>query len=156
MLFEHGTPGSAVTEDRIEGYKLALTQSGRMIDENLIATGEFSENSGYLAMQQLLPHHPDAVFAASDITASGAMRAIFDAGLRVPDDVALVGFDDLPLASTTQVKLTTVHQPITKFGVQAVELLQDVITNGCTPARHIILDTELIIRDSCGAIEIGR
>lgn len=146
-----GTPGSSVTEDRLEGYKQALTLSGRMIDENLIAKGEFSENSGYFAMQQLLPQHPDAVFAASDIMASGAMRAIFDAGLRVPGDVAMVGFDDIPLAATTQVKLTTVHQPITRFGVQAVELLQDVITNGCTPARHIILDTELIIRESCGA-----
>ena len=87
--------------------------------------------------------------------ASGAMRAIFDAGLRVPDDVALVGFDDLPLASTTQVKLTTVRQPITKFGVQAVELLQDVITNGDACPSHYF-DTELIIRESCGAIESGR
>ena len=145
-----GTEGSTVTEDRLAGYKLALSAAGRDLDEALIVKGSFTENSGYAAMVKLLPQHPDAVFAASDNMASGAMRAIFDAGLRVPEDVAIIGFDDLPLSAMTKVKLTTMHQPITRFGVQAVEMLQDVIINGPKPARHIILDTELIIRESCG------
>lgn len=150
-----GSRGSTVTEDRLEGYKLAIRNAGREVKDTLIADGDFSENSGYQAMKKLLRYHPDAVFAASDVTASGAMRAIFEAKLRVPDDVAVVGFDDLPLSAMTKVKLTTVRQPITRFGVKAVELLLDVIANGTKPARHIILDTELIVRESCGAFRTG-
>ena len=72
-------------------------------------------------MKKLLPRKPDAVFASSDITAAGAMRAVREAGLSVPEDIAFIGFDDLPLAMQTYVKLTTVHQPITNLGVKAVE-----------------------------------
>ena len=68
--------------------------------------------------------------------------------------IAFIGFDDLPLAMQTYVKLTTVHQPITNLGVKAVELLMDVIANGPKPVRHIILGTELIVRESCGAARI--
>ncbi len=145
-----GSAGSSATVDRLEGYKAALQEAGQPVDLRLIAEGNFSESSGYMAMKQLLPHNPQAVFAASDTMAVGAMRAIHEAGLRVPEDVAVVGYDDLPVAATITPALTTVRQPILKFGARAVELLMDVIANGSAPARHIILDTELILRDSCG------
>ncbi len=146
-----GSEGSSVTIDRLEGYKQALQAAGLAVDEDLIAEGKFSEVSGYEAMKRLLPRRPDAIFASSDVMAAGAMRALAEAGLCVPADVAIVGYDDLPLANLTAVKLTTVRQPILKFGVKAVELLMDVIANGSQPARRIILDTELVIRESCGA-----
>lgn len=146
-----GSRNSAVTIDRREGYTKALKAAGRRPDEDLIVEGDFTEDSGYVAMQLLLKKKPEAVFAQSDIMAIGAMRATQEAGLRIPEDIAFVGFDDLPIASTFKPKLTTVRQPITRFGVKAVELLQDLIENGTKPARHLIIDTEIIIRESCGA-----
>ena len=146
-----GINNSTVTIDRTEGYYGALTNAGREPDDSLIAEGDFSENSGYLVMQKLLSAKPDAIFAQSDIMAVGAIRAVQEAGLRVPQDIAFVGFDDLPLGTLTKVKLTTIRQPINRFGIKAVDLLIDLIENGTLPARCVIIDTELIIRESCGA-----
>jgi LacI family transcriptional regulator len=145
-----GPVNSTVGIDRKEGYRKALIERGREIDEGLIREGDFTEAGGYYAMQQLLPANPDAVFAASDIMAIGAMRAALDAGLRIPEDIAFVGFDDLPIATLSDIQLTTIRQPVVSFGAKAVEILIDLIENGITPPRHIIMDTELVIRDSCG------
>ena len=73
------------------------------------------------------------------------------AGLRIPDDVAFVGFDDFPIATLSDVQLTTIRQPVTQFGAKAVEILIDLVENGINPPRHIIMETELVIRESCGA-----
>jgi LacI family transcriptional regulator len=146
-----GPATSTVGIDRREGYRKALVERGREVEEALIIEGDFTDAGGYYAMRQLLPAKPDAVFAASDVMAIGAMRATRDAGLRIPDDVAFVGFDDLPLATLSDVQLTTVRQPVVQFGAKAVDVLIDLIENGPNPPRHIILDTELIIRESCGA-----
>jgi LacI family transcriptional regulator len=150
-----GTRNSSVTIDRLEGYKRALKNAGMEIDETLIVEGDFTEPGGYEAMKQLLVAKPDAVFSASDNMAVGAITAAQEAGLVIPDDVAFVGFDDVPLASLTKIKLTTIRQPIQQFGVKAVELLIDVIENGKKPARRITLETELVVRDSCGAKKLG-
>jgi LacI family transcriptional regulator len=146
-----GSHGSTVTLDRIEGYRKALNEASYPQIPSLIAKGEFSETSGYEAMMNLLPQKPDAVFIASDLMASGAIRALQDSGLKVPEDIALVGFDDLPLAALTKIRLTTIRQPILQIGTSGVELLIDLIENGTQPPRKHILETELIIRDSCGA-----
>lgn len=146
-----GPANSAVGVDRLEGYRKALQERGPGVDEALIVEGDFTETSGYYSMKELLAHRPDAVFAASDVMAIGAMRAAREAGLRVPQDIAFVGFDDLPIATMLDTQLTTVRQPVVQFGAQAVELLLDLIENGIHPPRHQIMDTELIIRDSCGA-----
>lgn len=146
-----GQMNSTVGIDRLEGYRKAIMEQVWEVDEGLIAEGDFSEKSGYTAMQQLLPEKPDAVFAASDTMAIGAIRAVQEAGLNVPADVAFVGFDDLPVASQSDIKLTTIRQPIVQFGARAVETLIDLIENGIKPSRRIIMDTELVIRDSCGA-----
>jgi len=137
--------------DRQEGYLRALTERHRVVDESLVAEGDFSETSGYYAMQRLLPAKPDAVFAASDMMAIGAMRAVRDAGLAVPDDIAFVGFDDLPIASLSDPPLTTIRQQVHRFGMTAVEVLTDLIENGVTPPRRNIMVTDLVIRESCGA-----
>jgi LacI family transcriptional regulator len=145
--FLNGTVGI----DRKKGYLKAITKHGLQVDENLIAEGDFTEESGYLSMRQLLPYNPDAIFAASDTMAIGAIRAVREAGLRVPTDIAFIGFDDLPIASLSDYKLTTVRQPIVQFGAKAVDTLIDMIENGIKPSRRIIMETELVIRESCGA-----
>jgi LacI family transcriptional regulator, galactose operon repressor len=137
--------------DRLEGYRKAMMERNLLIDENLIAEGDFTEAGGYYAMQKLLSYRPDAIFAASDVMAVGAMRALNDAKLTIPDDIALVGFDDLPISSYSNVPLTTVRQPVVESGICTIETLIDIIENGIQQPRHIIMDTELIIRDSCGA-----
>ncbi|MCB8986090.1 MAG: LacI family DNA-binding transcriptional regulator [Ardenticatenaceae bacterium] len=136
--------------DRLEGYRRALLASGRAIDEALIAAGEFEEGQAYEAMLRLLPQQPDAVFVASDAMALGALNALHSAGLEVPGDVAVVGYDDLPAAAIASPPLTTVRQPIRRFGALAVETLLNIIETGSEPPRHILLPTELIIRETCG------
>ncbi len=136
---------------RKQGYLQALRDRDRTVEEELIAVGEFTEVSGYTAMRRLLPHQPDAVFVASDLMAQGAVRAINQAGLAVPDDIALVGYDDLPAATLTNPPLTTIRQPIKRAGQTAVETLLDLIAHGSEPPRRIILPTELVIRQSCSA-----
>jgi LacI family transcriptional regulator len=145
-----GPENSTVGLDRKVGYLKALKEHSDTIDNSLITEGDFTEAGGYAAMQRLLQARPDAVFAASDIMALGAMRAVREAGLRVPDDVAFVGFDDLPVATLADVQLTTVHQPVIQFGIRAVELLIERIENGINPPRHIIMDAKLVIRESSG------
>ena len=102
-------------------------------------------------MQRLLPYQPDAVFVASDTMAMGVLQAIRGAGVTVPDDIALVGFDDLPQATMVDPPLTTVRQPIQRMGVLAVEMLIDGLENGAEPPRRVVLPTELVIRSSCGS-----
>ena len=146
-----GPASSTVGIDRREGYLRALAERGRIVEADLLTEGDFTEAGGYYAMQRLLPAKPDAVFAASDIMAIGAMRAIREARLSIPSDIALVGFDDIPLAALSDPQLTTVRQHVYEFGISAVELLTDLIENGLTPRRRIIMATELVIRESCGA-----
>jgi LacI family transcriptional regulator len=145
-----GETNSTVSIDRLKGYQNAILDAGMEIKPELIAEGDFSEISGYQAMERLLPAKPDAVFAASDIMAVGAMRAVREAGLSIPRDVAFVGFDDLPMLISGP-QLTTVRQPVIQFGFKAVEILIDLIENGIKPARQVIMDTELIVRETCGA-----
>ncbi len=147
-----GPTNTSVGLDRKAGYLKALTDRGRIIDESLIVESDFTETNGYYAMQQILPARPDAIFTASDAIAFGAMRAVREAGLRIPEDVAFVGYDDLPIATLPNIQLTTVRQPINQFGFNAVEVLIDLIDNGIDPPRRIIMDTELVIRQTCGAL----
>lgn len=136
--------------DRMEGYKKALDDSGLSFDPNLVAECDFTERSGYYSIQKLLPHKPDGIFVASDTMALGAMKAIHEAGIRIPQDIAVVGYDDLPPATQTTPALTTIRQPIRRLGIQLVETLLDIIDNGPLPPRRVIFGTELIIRESCG------
>jgi LacI family transcriptional regulator len=144
-----GPLNTTVGLDRRQGYLDALNDRSRSFDETLIVEGDFSELGGYAAMQRLIPRRPDAVVIASDTMAFGALRALRDAGLCVPDDIAVVGFDDLPTSALADPPLTTIRQPIRRIGAQAVETLIDILANGPQPPRRITLSTELIIRSSC-------
>ena len=137
--------------DRLEGYKAALRARGITPDPALMVEGDFSEGGGYAAMQRLLAHAPDAVFVASDAMALGALRALREVGKRVPDDIALASFDDMPFAAHTEPPLTTVRQPIHRMGAIAAETLIDVIEHRDSPPRRIILPTEMVIRASSGS-----
>lgn len=136
--------------DRKVGYEKALEQNGISVDDDLVIEGDFTEDGGYLAAQKLLSFEPDAIFSASDTMAIGALRAIKEKGLRVPEDIALVGFDDLSPALYADPPLTTIRQPVMRFGYAAVEMLMQCINGDPTPPSSRILDVELIIRDSCG------
>jgi len=146
-----GQDNTTVGLDRKEGYLKALLENGREVDPSLIAEGEFTEISGYEAMQKLLAAQPDAVFAASDLMAVGAMRATREAGMGIPEDIAFVGFDDLPFTPSPIPLLTTIRQPIYQTGSGAVQMLIELIRTGVKPARRVILETELIVRESCGS-----
>ena len=141
--------------DRFEGYRKALAERGVVFQPELVAESDFSESGGYAAMRRLLPHHPTAIFVASDMMAEGAMRALRDAGMRVPQDVAVVGYDDMPKASRTTPPLTTIRQPTNRMGSLAVNSLIDIIQNPGSHKRHIVLPVELVIRESCGTLSIA-
>jgi DNA-binding LacI/PurR family transcriptional regulator len=138
-------------QDRLLGSKIALESAGIPFDPNLVIEGRFNREAGYMCMKQLLSKDVDAVFAASDIVAVGAMQAIHDAGLIVPDDIAVVGFDDLPTALQTKPQLTTVRQPVSQKGAQATSLLLDFVEGIIEGPVQKLLPTQLVIRQSCGA-----
>ena len=137
--------------DRLTGYKNALRAAGLPVDYRMIVESVFNYESGYRAMQVLLPHKPDGLFAANDTAAAGALQAICEAGLRVPEDISVVGFDDVDIAVKTTPPLTTIRQPVSAKGEAAARLLVDLINGRVSAPQHIILPTELIIRQSCGA-----
>ncbi len=139
--------------DRYQGYLTALHERNHRVDPNLVAEGDFSEASGYIAMLRLLQQKPDAVFAASDMMAFGAMRALREANLHIPEDVAVIGFDDIPASAKTEPPLTTVHQSASAMGVLAVETLIDIIDHPGSETRHIVIATEFVIRSSCGTLK---
>ncbi len=143
-----GPQNTTVGIDRKIGYKQALLKNNIPIDDTLIVEGTFTEDSGYMGMKKLLPAKPDAVFAASDQMALGAMRAIYEVGLDIPKDISIIGYDDFPLVSPARPSLTTLRQPISKFGLEALNMLIDLVENGLNPSRQVILKSELIIRDS--------
>jgi len=137
--------------DRFAGYQRALEESRLPFDQSLFAEGDLSEDGGYCCALQLLRQKPDALFVASDIMALGALRAIRETGLSVPEDIGVVAFDDLPLAAHATPPLTTIRQPIRRLGIELVNGLLDIINNGSQPPRRVIFGTELVIRGSCGA-----
>jgi DNA-binding LacI/PurR family transcriptional regulator len=138
--------------DRFAGYRQALTEHDLPLDDDLVRTAAFLPETGQAAMEELLalPERLTAVFAASDVVAIGVMGAIQTAGLRIPDDVAVVGFDDIFLAAHTRPPLTTVRVPAYGLGWTAAEVLIALI-EGDEEASSVMLETELVIRDSCGA-----
>lgn len=147
-----GPLSSSSGKDRLAGYKKALLANGIDVDEALIQEGDYTEASGYFGAKELLRRRGnlEAIFVASDLMAVGALRALREASLSVPEQISLIGFDDLPLARSSDPPLTTVRQPIRRFGIQAVSLLLDIMNTGSRPPRQVVLETKLIIRESCG------
>lgn len=133
----------AVGMDRLDGYRDVL-------GDGPVAVGDFSEESGAAAMRWLLERHPDldAVFAASDTMAAGAIRVVKESGRRVPDDIAVIGFDDSVIARHTDPQLTTVYQPIEAMGQEMVRLLLAKIRGQALDSTEVVLETHLVVRDS--------
>jgi DNA-binding LacI/PurR family transcriptional regulator len=149
-----GEPGRhGVSLRRLRGYRAAFEAAGLDLPDDRIVAGRASIDGGAAAFQRAwaMGLHPTAVLAMSDAMAIGAMRAAREQGLRIPDDLSVVGFDDIDLAAHVDPPLTTVHQPIRQKGADAVRLLlAEVEQREANRPEHIRLDTRLIIRTSTG------
>ena len=136
---------------RYDGYRRALLEAGRELDERLVVEGNFRYESGRTAMRRLLalPQRPDAVFAANDMMALGAMSLTREAGLGVPDDIALVGFDNVPMTGLMAPGLTTMAMPMNELGGAAARLLEEQLARGGRhePVRQLF-SAALVVRDS--------
>ncbi|MEU2779440.1 substrate-binding domain-containing protein, partial [Streptomyces sp. NPDC007162] len=139
------TPGGV---ERLAGYQEVLTEAGVEIDEALVVSGDYSRASGAAGAERLLAQAPDldAVFVASDLMAQGVLTVLERAGKRVPDDIAVGGFDDSPVATEVSPALTTIRQPWDRISTEMVRVLLAQI-GGEDPAA-VILPTELVVRDS--------
>ncbi|MBT6441940.1 MAG: LacI family DNA-binding transcriptional regulator [Alphaproteobacteria bacterium] len=145
-----GPPDNILTQDRLAGYQAALGDAKIPLDENLIIEGDFSIESGRAAIRLLgaLGEFPTAVFCANDEMAIGAIAAIKAAGKRVPEDVSVIGFDDIQFADAVDPPLTTVHQPRAEIGQTAMNLLLDVLDGNPIAQKTRVLDGGLRKRDS--------
>lgn len=148
-----GNTEMPVYRDRLDGYLKAISQRGLPIDQKLILSCEPSFQGGYNAISSLIHNSGvkfSAIVAAGDTMAIGAIRALNDSKLRVPDDVAVAGFDDIELSSLFNPTLTTIRQPKFQMGVRAMEKLLDLIEGKCLANARDILNYELVIRESSG------
>jgi LacI family transcriptional regulator len=137
--------------ERQAGYMQALADQGITPHSEHIVEGDFLEAGGAAAARKLmaLEHRPTAVFAANDLSALGAIEAFREGGLRIPQDISILGFDDIPQASLVYPKLTTVHQPLNHMGRVAVRMLLEHMEAPDKQMKQVTLDTQLVIRDSC-------
>lgn len=137
-----------VALDRIEGYKRALDEAGMGFSEEWVAAGDFLTHGGYQAMKELLPLGCTAVFAANDAMAYGALQAIWEAGLKVPEDIAIIGFDDLEFSQLTNPPLTTVRQPRYEMGRRSLEILVSVLRDKEPNGVKLCFQPEIAVRRS--------
>lgn len=146
-----GPTGLDICKKRMKGYIEALEQNGLKLDPELIKYGGLHEQDGYESMNSLLEKNiiPDAIFAVNDPVAVGAFQRIKEAKLKIPDDIAIVGFSNNKITSLVDPPITTVNQPSFEMGKKAAEILINLIENkNLLDTKEIILDTELIIRGS--------
>ena len=151
--FIAGSPHTGQSQERERGYKAALKKAGVRSDRALVAQGDFGQRSGFEGAQKLLrlPDPPTAIFAANDDMAIGAINAAHSLGLRVPDDVSVVGFDDIPSASHLHPRLTTLRQPLADISEAAVMELVRRINNAEGQQHRIDFPCELVVRESTAA-----
>lgn len=143
----------STSRERLEGYQAALRDCDIPALPELTAYGNYRQPSGYQAMQTLLslPERPTAVLVANNLMTLGALQAIYEQGLCIPEQMALVGFDEMPWATSLQTPLTVVAQPTNELGATAAQLLLDRLREPDRPYQHVVLETRLIVRASCGA-----
>ena len=143
----------AASHDRLRGYQQALAEAGIPYDERLVCVGNFNDDSGYGPMMALLdlPARPSAVFVGSDTVALGALNAIRDRRLTVPQDISVIGFDDILVGKYLEPPLTTVHLPAVDLGRHAGEMILRIIQGQALDAMSVRLPTHLVIRRSTAA-----
>jgi len=139
--------------DRNQGYRNALMAAGLPIDEQLVRSGDFKMESGYRLTSELVTNGdpPDAIFVANNLMTLGTLRALRELHIRVPEDIALVGFDDMPWSGDLYSPLTAVSQPTYELGQEAVQLLLRRLAEPEASFRTMTLQTRLVVRESCGA-----
>ena len=150
VAFITGAQGNDEAAQRLAGYRAGLKPGMR----EMVFDGDFSEEAGWAAGRRIANHkpRPDAVFAANDMMAVGCMAALHEAGLRVPDDIAVVGFDDIPIARYVTPALTTIRVPIAALGAAALDALVKAVEAPATQATHtVVTPVDLVVRRSCGA-----
>ncbi len=137
--------------DRLAGYRAALEEHGISVEERLICEGNFFQPDGYAAGERLLnlSEPPSAIFASNDVMAFGVMEAVRERGLKIPEDISVVGFDDIPQATSVHPSLTTVRQPLEEMGRVAARQLLAIIKDPDYVAKRVDLPTELLVRESC-------
>ena len=147
-----GIPGLSTTDERVRGYRMALEQGGLGFDPALVAEGGSQRDVARDAMHALLdlPDPPTAVVSGNNFMTIGLLRAISERGLKVPDDIALVGFDDFEWADLFAPRLTVIRQPTTELGSRAVELLLSRLADPERPPRTERLEAMFVHRNSCG------
>jgi LacI family transcriptional regulator len=157
IAYISGAKNASTNKGRLQGYEEALRDHNLTLEPELTAGNGWFEEDGYEAGRTLLElgldKRPTAIFSVTDLCAFGALQAVKEKGLRVPEDVAMVGFCDVKAASIATVSLTTVRQPIREIGKQAVQIILEEIENRTSDIRikKVILKPELVIRKSCGA-----
>lgn len=137
--------------ERLRGFRLALDEAAIPLQSEWVKDGAFAEQGGYQAVQTIIQSSntlPTALFCSNDLMAAGALRALREFGLKVPDDVAIIGFDDLPIASLMYPSLTTIAQPIREMGEIATRVLFRLIAGERLETNRIVLDTKLVVRHS--------
>jgi LacI family transcriptional regulator len=151
--FITGSMDLGCARDRLAGYQAAMRTNHLPIDPGLVYEGDFHQPEGYTGGNTLLslPHPPTAIFASNDVTAMGVMDAARSRGLRIPNDISILGFDDIPQAQNIHPALTTVRQPLEKMGRVATQMLLDLLNDPHKDVSRVELPTELIVRDSCQA-----
>lgn len=147
-----GSEDRQVSAHRLEGYEKALAERNVMFDPALVASGDWYADAAHEAALRLLEKVPDATafFAQSDTMALGVLSALREKGLAVPQDRAVVGCDDIPLAAHAAPPLTTIHVPFYETGRTAVRLLLDTIAGEVEEPERVLLPVELVVRESCG------
>ena len=152
--FITGRQSMRCARERLVGYRDALTAAGLPCDDELIREGDFHAPLAYEATRAMLQldKPPTAIFASNDLSAFGVMDAVRDSGLRIPEHISVIGFDDIPAAMMTNPPLTTVRQPLREMGKQATRLLLQHIDNSDHGSERIDLPTELVIRATCRPI----
>ena len=141
------------SQERLSVFRQTLSAAGIPLRENLIRHGHYEPATAVVAMRSLLQERPrpTAVFGMNDMMAIGAMTAIREAGLRIPQDIAVAGYDDVRLSPFTEPPLTTARAPEVELGRRGAEMLFDLINDRTPPARQVKLQSRLIVRESCGA-----
>lgn len=145
-----GPETSPLTSDRLHGYELALENAGIEIDRNLLFSGDFTMNSGFNTAPMLIQqqNRPTATFCMNDEMAIGLIRGLSSAGLRVPQDMSIAGFDDIEYAKYSEPPLTTVSQPTEDLGRTAMNYLYDLLEKESSSHVETVLPTQLVIRES--------
>jgi len=151
----NGPSGVSTSEDRLTGYRRALTEAGIATNTNREYYGAFTQESGYELTHKALANaqKPTALFATNNFIAFGVLKALQEIGLRVPEDIAVVGFDDLPSSLVTFPFLTVAAQPAYEMGRRAIEILLNKLEGGASDQyQEVVLPAEIVIRQSSGQL----